>query len=215
MCRLRLLMWSLLAVGCVNMVGCGFHEIRPAQYSLNRRARLLVFVDDPDHRLSNPRLSHVVAANVEYHLIETNTHRDIIPQNTFTQWIGANADDFSSMPIDEIGEANGADEVLYVRIVSMSIAMGPDVQRPKVAADIKIIDAHTGERIWPPLPDVLDMGGPSPGQLVLSELAVRTDRDGRQSSTNVVYERLAAQLGLDVSRLFYVWRIQPPGSRFD
>ncbi len=206
---------ALPLAGC-DMIGFATYVVKgnkvPAQYELDKNRPVLVLVEDPARHLRSPNNARIVAANVTYHLQQNEVVDTLITQDELAAFIAeVGEDQYNRMAIDEIGLAVGAELVVFVKINSVIIEVDPTVQKPMASAEVKVIDAVTGQRLWPEIQNVSYDDAPPPGRAVQTELVMRLDDTGRRASNNMVYQTLSEQMGLDIARMFYKWQSATPG----
>ncbi len=165
----------------------------PAAYALQSR-KTIVVVDDKQNRMSRVALRVEIGDAAGTELLEN----DVVPEVISTRDSVALARrlDTAAKPvsIQRIGESLGAEQVIYVEVDEFVLAGGRKEGGPEAVVLVKVIDAANGTRLWPSVgaqavqSDLLDI---NPSLLETSA--------GRRE----IEDKLAAQIGEDVAKLFY------------
>lgn len=105
---------------------------------------------------------------------------------------------FRSMTISQIGAALGAEQVLYVNVLSssMQLSEGSQLLRGSMSARVKMIDVATGQTMWPT--DATE------GYPVAVQTPLKYVEEG--VSPEAARARLLRQLADSVGKLFYKWK---------
>lgn len=190
----------LLPAGC-NIVGPAVYFIHgPAkvqpQYELPEDRPAVVFIDDRTNVLPNRAVRQRVAKAAERTLLdgkavaksEIVSSDAILPvatQERFGRPAG----------IAEIGEAVGAQVVVYATIDGFSLSPNGAEFAPIALARVKVVDAQSKQRLWP--------GTQSEWHPVRIQPATRTRELPRSLSERTKAEiELAEELGRNIARLF-------------
>lgn len=195
--------------GC-NIIGPAFYFIHgpeqtEAAYDLNSEQPVVVFVDDsgslvPD-RTSRKRIGQaaekaiLTEAEVK-RVISSDSALAVVSREKFGQPLG----------VAEVGQAVGADIVVYALITSFTISPDGVSYQPMASALVRIVDVKTKERIWPTGDETAravnvkarDLQGAPPANL------------GQRAEAE---RRLATQLGDEIGKLFYKHESTPSTSR--
>ncbi len=118
-------------------------------------------------------------------------------------------------PIDAIGRRLDAEQIIYARIISTSSKVAENLYRPEATLEVKVIQAKDAKRLWPHKGPIVDPKNPAPGYTLKIVLDYET-RDSRyvgDATPDDISRRLADKAGLDLARLFYHWKLDPPGGR--
>lgn len=189
------------AAGC-NLLGYAAHTVAGeekvnAVYTLPQRSTVVVA-----EKYSNPS----VAAFDEEPLArfvteELREHKAVAPlidsEQVYALRTRTPYDKWQAMTTDAIGRAVGAEQVLYVNIVSCQVEVAPGSEMLRGQADVRVrlVDAKTGQTTWPE-----DAAGGWP-------VSVQTPmaRRGESGTTNEasVHMDLLRMAGERVGRLFY------------
>lgn len=175
-----------------------------------------VLVDDPQHHLANPAMARQIGTTAVHHL-QLN---DALDKATFIEprevarlerQLGR---DWKMMPIDQIGQKLGAEQIIYAKIIQVSGQSDATLFRPTATIDVKVIRSSDGLRLWPEAPPLADPDAPpAPGY----RLSIEMQYESRQNvATNQgipgdLVRVLADDLGLKLAQLFYEWTLPEPG----
>lgn len=189
---------GMVLPGC-NIVGGAAYLIHgpekvPKQFSLDPLKKAVVFVDDTAPVVKSRMQRMRIASTAEQallkegkmeHIIASADLQSIVDRERFSKPLG----------IDEVGEAVGAEVVIYAQMLSFNLT--PDEQSfiPSAQVRVKVVDAKEKKRVWPQgLQEwyVLDVSprekqGPPPTTL---------------SERDAAYLQLAERVGRSIAYLF-------------
>lgn len=192
---------ALLHAGC-NYAGPILYAIQPeptieAQFQLEDRPTV-VFVDDRDGVLIPATLADVIADHASEELmIHEVVTTAIRPRDAMA--LARSRDRHNNlMSIDAIGEAVGAEQIIYVQMETFAESRDRYTPQPVAAARIKVLDVVNDERIFPTGDETIDF------ILVQTNLG-DIDRDLYKSASTrrQIREMLAKALGDDIAKVFY------------
>lgn len=105
---------------------------------------------------------------------------------------------FRSMTVSQIGAAVGAQQVLYVNVLSSSLymAQGSGLLAGQMAARAKLIDVATGQILWPP--------NATDGKPVAVQMPTASMSEDR--SPQAARMHLIRLMGEAIARNFYKWQ---------
>ena len=187
----------------------------PAVYVLPDRITA-VLVDDPDRTLTDPRVPRTIGAvaihNMRFH--DAPKTATLVAADQVARLEARLGDDWHTTAIDDIGRRLNAEQVVYARLTPIAL----DAQRgeldgiPSLRLDVKVIDAATGARVWPP-----DTVGSPDGYAVVTRptIAQRRDRLSGKETARQTLDHLTEEAGLALGQLFYDWAPPPPGSTLE
>jgi hypothetical protein len=201
-CRLSLLaVLPLLAGGC-NLLGIGSVMAykmgavpkNPAQYT-PQRTPMLVLVQNDEHQseaqVQADGLSRLLADQIQKHDVAP-----VINPDDLQTLKDQHPTDFSTMSARAIAQALNAQQVLLIELHTADVTSltGGDGYVGSSSASVKLIDAATGNTLWP-----TDEGGYG--------LSSRTQIDSPQGARDPqdVRRRLNADLADKIAKLFYAW----------
>ncbi len=166
-----------------------------AAHKLDKASTAVIFIDDRASQAPRRSLRNVVATEAERTLIEKNV---LAADQLFPSAAAARAAQGESydapISIAEVGRRVGADRVIYVEMTSFSLSRDGVTLSPSASARVKVIDAATGQRIFPddaagyPVTAQLPRGAQAP-----ASLAARAQ----------VEQALAKALGVQIARVFF------------
>lgn len=147
-----------LVIGCLALAGCSWFGA--AAYVVNGPEKIKpLYVPSTQPMLvlvENYRNSGTTPVNEQlgYYLTEEMraTHdAPMIEPEALHDVRAAVGDQYQKMHISDIGKATGAGQVLYIDIVGFEVEEipGSEFMRGKMAANVKVIDAATGQTLWP------------------------------------------------------------------
>lgn len=216
---MRRLAAAIVLTGAVLIGGCapfGFLVASflpppkiPAQYELPERATVLVFPDDPSHRLEYPPVRAMVAERVARALREQELVADVVPYNRLLS-LQSRTTEFNRIPIHEVGRQLGADTVIYVEIDSFQTRENPSIPlwNGQFRARVRVVNVADGEVLWP-------RDGSTGAPVAVSTPVEENTNPGYQAQ---LAERLSQRMADVVAKLFYEHEPAPPasdGSSFD
>lgn len=204
----------ILAVLCLGIAGCdtpgfiGYVVGGPpkvkAKYTL-APSETLVIVDDPQELLGDPNFPAVVGANVGFHLTQNEilTTELLIPQDHLSTLASQLDDRYLSTPIDQIGSRLDAQQVIHVLVRSVNMQVNNTYYQPTATVEVKVIDATTGERLFPKPADQPRMQATAPGYKVQIEMRRQTLDTTRRHALATLARSLSERIGLEVAQVFY------------
>lgn len=209
-----------LSLAVVAMVGAGCQPVGFLAYAIGAEGKVkaayklearktLVLVDDPSEpaKLPSPQLQNLIAGRVGDRLVAEGVldRADLIPANRVSQ-LAAEEADFGQWPIDRVGRAVGAKQVVYVLITGFGVSDNGAIYQPTAEARVKVIDAATGDRLFP------DAQAGS-GHPVRTQRSYESMDNATPTTDLIVARRLAETLARDVARLFHKYREERVGDR--
>jgi len=200
-----------LAAGC-NIVGPVAVALSPppsneAEIELPDRPTV-VFVDDRKNVLNDRGLRIVIGNEISTILMEQEVLTQTISTSSVLRILGEERHG-ELMSIAEIGRQVDAEQVIYVELMSFSVARSAEGFRALSQVQVKVIDAVNNVRLYP----TGDEG--SEARTLLVELP----RDQAlqplltRSTAREAEETLAMRIADKVSKLFYKHLVRPLGSR--
>lgn len=161
----KLLIAVGLAAGAGWMGGCNIvapvyllvhgPEKNPAVYTLPKEKSAVVVVDDRASQIPQRSLRDVIARTAEEHLLTNGAVTDMIASRNATAVL--NRERYGEpMTISEIGQAVHAKVVIYAKIEQFSLTEDQQTMTPLCVAKVRVVDAETGERMFPSAESQLD-----------------------------------------------------------
>lgn len=222
-CRLIasvLLATLLLVAGCEALAYLSqpFARREPAVYKLPDVPTLIV-VDDPGNLLGDPTLPGLIAANVKLELENNKAFKKgaVIDPSLLVKHMASLGDKASKVPLDELGRDLGARQVIGVHIENADLNQEPGAFRPVILTRVKLINAETGKRIFPPL----DAGAAIEPSLAVRGYPVKSQFFYRAGSTAspvdiaTAMQAISQRAGRDAARVFSAYRTREPGAPFE
>ena len=205
----RLVLGAAAALLACTMHGCNIvapiviatapEPTVPAQYTLQNR-RTVVFIDDRNNHISPTALRRVLADRTTEKLMEKGI---ISPDNAIRPrdalaLAASNDRNGSLMSIGEIGEAVGAEVLIYVRIEAFSSSVDGYKPQPAGGSLVKVMDITNQTRLFPDVESEESWARVSTVGKEVSQKLYESRVSQRQ-----IFEMLALEMGDDVAELFY------------
>jgi hypothetical protein len=149
---------ALGLAGLTTITGCGIASIGANALGVDSTVKpkyvpakepLLVMVENTGSDEAGDDASHVQLALAKS--LDDNKVAPMIDQQKLEQLRDSHPADFHKMPIDAVGRAVGAKQVLYVNLTESKIddPNGGATINGEMIAKVLIVDAQTGETRWP------------------------------------------------------------------
>ncbi len=213
--------WLLVAIGAAALVLGSCNILGPASYlafgkpKVEAQYQLLdrptvVFVDDRSDAipLNATRVRRTIADKISTELMARDLVTNVISSRDAMALARQRDREGRLLAIGDIGDAAGAEQVIYVQMVSF--LGSPDGYTPKATAScrVKIIDVARRSRVFPP-PDAERAWHDVTVEAPLGSTAQYRTRSGRRQ-----IEQMLALLTADqVAKLFYRHVHEEVGSR--
>lgn len=166
-----------------------------ARYELPRR-KTVVYVDDRANRMTRAALRTAVGEEVGTLLLQQALVPEVISAKDAVAYARRVDTSDKQVSIRKIGEAVGAEQVIYIDVDDYRISSDGATPQPAAVVNVKVIDVASGARLWP---DGTDAGE----TLVVRTREQSLDLYGSSAGRRKVEDALAKQLAEDVSKLFY------------
>ncbi len=206
---LAALIFSALSAGGCAEPGFIAHVIAgpdhvKARYTLEPRPTLVI-VDDPQNALGDPNFPAVVGANVGHNLIQNEVLDAglVVSQDHLSSLAVQLGDRYPTTPIDRIGTRLKAQQVIYVRVISVKMQIAGAYYHPTAVVEVKVIDAQTGSRLFPKAGEYSDPETTPPGLTFPIEMKRQTLDENRRHARSMLARSLAERIGLEVAQIFY------------
>jgi hypothetical protein len=171
----------------------------PAAYEPQDRPTV-VFVDDRQNviPLNASRIRREIADKVSTDLLEQEVLTEVIAARDAMSVVRNRDREGQLMPIDTIGEAVGAEQIIYIEMLSFKGSPDGYSPRPSAACRIKMIDVPNRARLFPP--PTADQSW-FPVEIVSPPISpeLYQSNEGRRQIESI----LAVLLGDQVGKLFY------------
>jgi TolB-like protein len=164
-----------------------------AEYTPPKQPMLVLFEDykNPDVAgIFADRLSSSVTAELKEHKIAP-----VIPPARLIEFRSNKGADYRQLKTPYIGRALGAKQILYGDITDFTVdaPLGSDMSKGKVKVFVRVIDANTGETVWPT--------DTYPGEEI--EVESPTMRVTDEESQAALVDAMAERLTQRICQLFY------------
>lgn len=203
----RAVLTALFTAAVLSIAGCNLVKSAAfiiegppsvqAEHELEDRP-LLVYVDDRAGAigLRQRQIRRLIADRVGDHLIDEGLISTRINSRDAIAIIEAEDSHSNLMSIEEIGDAVGAELVIFIEVLAFQLTPDGVTPRPSGNCRVRLIDAKDKVRLYPPPPE--------PPRLVPVALReVSTEAYRSQASRLKVYEDLAEEMASQVAKLFY------------
>jgi hypothetical protein len=196
----------VLPSGCNIASGVSYLALglpkKPAMYTL-LDVPTVVYVDDRANVIgTNARAVRITIADmVSTQLMTENLVTEVISSRD-AMGITMRQDRHQDlMPIDAIARSVGADQIIYVEMVSFGLAADATTPAPVAMCQVRVIDAVRKVRLFPTVDEADTTRVAYPVRAIVGEVDPSAMR--AMSSRVRVYEMLAEEMGFEISRLFY------------
>ncbi len=168
-----------------------------AAYKLQDRPTV-VFVDDRNGLVSPTTLRRLVADRISQDLmLKKVITRTISPRDA--EAVARQRDSHNAMlPIDAIGRAVGAEQVIYVEIIEFSDRIDRYTPRPRGVCRVRVLDVTNRVRLFP-APDAAESS--QTVEIFMDE--IQAELYNSRATRSKIGESLANQLGDMTAKLFY------------
>lgn len=166
----------------------------------------VVFVDDRKNVLPRTALRTLIGDTAAEELLATKTLSKTISSRDAINLARVQETGRKPLSIDAIGEAVGAELVIYVNIISFGASDENGMPRPTAGAEVRVIDVVNDVRLFP-----VDAGNPYYIQAQTD--AVSPDVLRTQAGVRQVEDLLAVRLGDQVAKVFYEHERKPLGEK--
>jgi hypothetical protein len=200
--------WGLLATAAGSVfLSAGCNVVAPIAYAvhgpgkvkkatdLDSETSYVIFIDDPSSKIASRRLRATVTDTAQDSLLKKGVVTGMIDGRGAL--VGTSKERYGErLSIEEIGQSVGADAVIYGLLTRFSLAGPSGDYAPGATVQVKIVDARTGDRIWPT------------GEVEFFPLQVNVPQRPGQvpTSTGELYkaqEALAVHVGTALAEMFY------------
>lgn len=189
--------------GC-NIIGPASYLVSgpekvPAAYTLNPELTTVVFVDDPLSVFPSRDARLAVGQACEEQLLNEKYVKDMIQSRQVLQHLRGEKRT-EPVSIAKVGQALGAKVIIYALVTRFGLSSDGQTYSPTASMDVKVVDAVTGERLFP-----------APGA-PRDSLTIELSESGRPEFTSRSRGELAQlevafakRLGLRLAKVFYEW----------
>ena len=190
---------ALVTGGCNYLIPAAYLVEGPpkeaARYELPRR-KTVVYVDDRANRMTRAALRTAVGEDVGSLLLQQALVPEVVSTKDAVSYARRVDTSDKQVSIRKIGEAVGAEQVIYIDVDDYRISADGATPRPAAIVNVKVIDVASGARLWP---DGTDEGERMIVRTREQSIELYSSSAGRRR----VEDALAKQVAEDVSKLFY------------
>jgi hypothetical protein len=198
-CACIALLAGIVAGGCNYLIPAAYliegPPKEPARYELPQR-KTAVYVDDRANRMTRASLRIAVGEEVGTLLLQQALVPEVVSSRDSVAYARRADTSDKQVSIRKIGEAVGAEQVIYIDVDEYRLSADGATPRPAAIVHVKVIDVASGARLWP---DGTDEGERMIVRTREQSLELYNSSAGRRR----VEEELAKQVAEDVSKLFY------------
>lgn len=194
----------LLLVGGCNVAGAVQYAAMgppatPAMYKLNK-VPTLVLVENYEApsaaALDSDRLAMLLSRELQTHRVAP-----VVDPAALAALREQKPRDFGSMRISEIGQAVGAEQVIYINLIRSDVEQTAGLLKATLSARVKVIDAKTGRLLWPQdSAEGYPVGHETP--MIRPEETVTAE---------TVRAKMIDTIALKIGRMFYNWKPEYAG----
>ncbi|MBL9140385.1 MAG: hypothetical protein JNK53_00840 [Phycisphaerae bacterium] len=199
---------ACLAACVVCTVGCNYvipamwiaqgPPKKPAVYTLPKDLKTTVFVDDRKNVISRTQLRAQLADDIATELTTQGLVSNVVSGRELIAFVRRTETPSKRVSIEDLGNAVGADVVIYVEMLTFDLMADGATPRPSASARIKVVDVKSKERLFPPT------GGDKQGFEVSAETEALQPGIYRTSAgRRTVEDMLEKKLGDAIVKLFY------------
>jgi hypothetical protein len=202
-------------------LACGCNIVTPIVYAVSpppKQAPMhyladrptVVYVDDRRNVLTYRGLRRRIADVVIGELLanEVLTAENAISSRNALAIVAQNDRYSDPMSIQAIGQAVGAEQIIYVEVESATTSLDGYTTQPAAVCEVRVIDVVSRQRLFPL--------GSDPNESVGHSMRIVAQRIGTPAaasgvSTLQAYELLAAEMGSQIAKLFYEHSVEKIG----
>jgi len=184
-------------VGPIVAVAQGPGEVKAAFDGLDPQRKTVIFVDDPANKIAQRRIRSQIGVAAQDELLRRKLiHEGAMIDARSALAMAERGGEDGPLAITEIGEAVGAEVVIYVLVTRFGMSDDGINFLPTSELEVKILDVAGESRIWPPAgePGYRSTFSNSTGNAVMP----RTRTGALQAEME-----LAEVTGLGLAQLFY------------
>lgn len=205
-----LLSGVVAGLGGCNIVGPAFYFIHgpektEAAYEINPETPVVVFVDDSGSLVPDRTSRRRIGQAAERALLQDAEVKRVISSDSALAVVSR--EKFGTpLGVSEVGQAVGADLVVYALINAFTISPDGVTYQPMASALVRIVDVKTKERIWP-------VGDETARQVTVGDRERQGPPPATLGERAEAERRLASQLGEEIGKLFYKHETSPSRTR--
>lgn len=171
---------------------------QPALFTLPKDKKTVVFVDDRKNVISRLQLRAMLADDVGTIFQRLELVDEVVSGRELISYVRRVETSSKRVSIEELGNAVGADVVLYVEMDAFALTPDGATPKPTALARVKVVDVEKRERLFPPV------GGDPAGVTVQAEInALAADAYRTSANRRKLEDALAKRLADQITKLFY------------
>lgn len=122
----------------------------PAEFTLPKDRKTVVFVDDRRNILSRLQLRSMLADDIGQGIKSRELVTEIVSGRELIAFARRVETSTKRVSIEELGRAVGADVVIYVEMESFMLSPDGATPKPTATARVKVVDVEAKQRLFPP-----------------------------------------------------------------
>lgn len=171
---------------------------KPAEFTLPKDRKLVVFVDDRRSVVSRLQLRALLADDIGTIIQRQELVQDVVSGRELIAYVRRVETSSKRVSIEDLGNAVGAEVVVYVEMDSFTLSSDGATPKPSADARVKVVDVKAKERLFPPL------GGDPKGFPVSAQLdELSFDSYRTSAARRRAEDALEKKLADEISKLFY------------
>lgn len=170
----------------------------PAEFTLPKDRKTVVFVDDRRSAMSRLQLRAVLADDIGQSLKSLELVDEVVSGRELIAYVRRNESATKRIAIEDLGRAVNADVVVYVEMEAFVLSPDGATPKPTAMARIKVIDVKEEKRLFPP-----DGADPAGYPVVADMNALGNEAYRTSASRRRLEDLLAKRLALKITQLFH------------
>ncbi|MEO0474841.1 MAG: hypothetical protein AAF085_02560 [Planctomycetota bacterium] len=208
---------TMLSLGGCDALGFMATAVAPpeqveAKYDLPDKTTLVV-IDDPRNLVTSPSTLRRIAASTRnvLEVEEVVVAGGFIGQDQLSGYREELGDRYNTTSLAALAMHLDANQVIHAEVTGFQMELGGNVIRPAIALNVKVFDLDERRRTFPAADSEtgIDTGETS---FALQSQMPAEDLTGATAARSIAVRDLADQTGRDIARLFFDWRMPPPGA---
>lgn len=171
---------------------------KPAEFTLPKDKKLVVFVDDRKSVVSRLQLRALLADDIGTQLKAQGLVLDVVSGRELIGYVRKVETSSKRVSIEDLGTAVNADVVVYVEMEYFTLSPDGATPKPTASARVKVIDVKGKERLFPVL------GSDPKGYPVTAEIdTLNPDSYRTSAARRMAEDQLEKRLADQITKLFY------------
>jgi hypothetical protein len=157
-CSLRIVALVLLSGAIFLVAGCNYAvpamwiaqgpPKKPAEFTLPKDKKLVVFVDDRKSVVSRLQLRALLADDIGTVIKQQGLVTDVVSGRELISYVRRMETSSKRISIEDLGNAVNADIVLYVEMESFTLSPDGATPKPTAQVRVKVVDVKAKERLF-------------------------------------------------------------------